>query len=68
LQWWGIFVIGEYMKRFKSKHRRNYTGLSWVGNDRENILIRMCELTDKEGKQDDPIPKLTKVETMENEN
>jgi hypothetical protein len=56
------------MKRYKSKHRRNYTGLSWVGNDRENILIRMCELTDKEEKQDDPIPKLTKVETMENEN
>ena len=57
------------MKRYKSKHRRSLgQSLSWVGNDRENILIRMCELTDKEGKQDDPIPKLTKVETMENEN
>jgi hypothetical protein len=56
------------MKRYKSKHRKNYGGLSWVGNDRENILIRMCELTDKEEKQDDPIPLLNKTETKKNEN
>jgi len=51
------------MKRYKSKHRKNYGGLSWVGNDRENILIRMCEWTDKEAKSDDPIPKLNMAET-----
>ncbi len=51
------------MKRYKSKDRRNKGGLSWVGNDRENILIRMCEMIGKEEKQDDPPPLLNMVET-----
>jgi hypothetical protein len=55
------------MKRYKSKDRRNKGGLSWVGNDRENILIRMCEMIDKEEKQDDPIPLLNKEVNKENE-
>jgi hypothetical protein len=56
------------MKRYKSKDRRNKGGLSWVGNDRENILIRMCEIIDKKTIDPEEIPKLNKEVTKENEN
>lgn len=55
------------MKRYKSKDRRNKSGLSWVGNDRENILIRMCEMIGKEEKSDGSIPLLNKEVNKENE-
>ncbi len=53
--------------RFKSKHRRNIQGLSWVGNDRENILIRMCEIIDKKAEEPEEIPLLNKEIIKKNE-